>query len=219
MAEEKTFTQADIDSAVEKAVGKVQESLDKLETKNSELLDEAKKAKAELRKVKEISPDDVAAIEAERDKALVDLAAANKAAKDAVVAAEKATKALTDEQGFTQRLLIQDGLKAALIENGVKDADYIDTLSAKFAQGAAIAVDGDKRVAKVGDKSLSEYIKEWAATDAGKKFVEAPVNSGGGAGGAKPAGGGKTITRDVFNGMDQGARGAFFKDGGQVVDA
>jgi hypothetical protein len=54
---------------------------------------------------------------------------AQKAAKDATAAAEKATKALETEQGFTQKLLIQDGLKSALIANGVKDEDFIDSLS------------------------------------------------------------------------------------------
>jgi SMC interacting uncharacterized protein involved in chromosome segregation len=82
MADE-TFTKADLDAAVEKAVAKVQESIDKLESKNAELLDEAKKAKAELRKVKDISPEDMAALESERDKLASDLAEANKALKSA----------------------------------------------------------------------------------------------------------------------------------------
>jgi len=220
MADDGKFTQADLDVAVEKAVGKVQESIDKLEAKNAELLDEAKKAKAELRKVKEINPDDVAAIEAERDKALADLAEAQKSVKSLTGERDKAVKALETEQSFTQKLLIQDGLKSALIANGVKDEDFIDSLTAKFSAGASITADGDARKAMFGDKPLADYIKEWAGSDAGKKFVAAPNNSGGGAGGSNGTGsGGKTVTRAQFEAMDQGARTTFAKEGGKVVHA
>jgi hypothetical protein len=218
MADE-TFTKADLDAAVEKAVAKVQESIDKLESKNAELLDEAKKAKAELRKVKDISPEDMAALEAERDKLASDLAEANKALKAATADKEKATKALETESAFTQKLLISDGLKSALIANGVKDEDFIDSLTAKFAGGASIKIDGDSRVAMFGDKPLADHIKEWAGSDAGKKFVAAPVNSGGGAGGGDgKGGGGKTVDRATFDSMSQPDRMKFSADGGKVVD-
>jgi hypothetical protein len=42
--------------------------------------------------------------------------------------------------------------------------------------------------------------------------------SGGGASGGKSAGGAKTISRSQFDGMDQGSRAAFFKDGGRIED-
>lgn len=216
MADDKTFTKEELDAAIEAAVSKVQESVDRLEAKNKELIGDLRNA----RKAGEIKPEDVEKIEAERDKALADLATLQKEAKDAKTAAEKATKALEQEQGFTQKLLIQDGLKSALIANGIKDEDFIDSLTAKFAGSAAVKVDGDKREAMIGDKPLGDAIKEWAGSDAGKKFVAAPMNSGGGAGGSDGKGGGaKTVTREVFDGMDQAARVTFAKEGGQVVDA
>lgn len=214
-----TLTKADIDAAVKAATDKMQESIDKLEAKNSELLDEAKKAKAELRKVKEISPEDVAAIEAERDKAVADLAEANKQVKALTGERDKAVKALETEQTFTQKLLIQDGLKSALIANGVKDEDFIDSLSAKFGSSATVKMDGENRVAMIGDKNLADHIKEWAGSDAGKKFVAAAVNSGGGALGGKGGEGGKTMTRSAYDALPAGDQRTFVRDGGSVVDA
>lgn len=213
MADE-TYTKADLDEAIEKA----KEAQD---AKNRELLDEVKKLKADLRKIKDISPEDMAAIEAERDKALADLAAAQKAAKEATAAADKAAKALEAEQGFTQRLLIQDGLKSALLAAGVRDEDYIDTLAARFARDAKVTVDGEERKALIGDKPLPDYIKEWAGTDAGKKFVSAAANSGGGAPGGKGGGEGgpKTLTREVFNALTPAEQMKHSVEGGQVVDA
>jgi uncharacterized phage infection (PIP) family protein YhgE len=197
----------------------IDEAVAGLKSKNDELIAETKRLKADLRKTQEVKPEDMAALESDNEKLRADLAAAQKQAKDATTAAEKASKALETEQGFTQKLIIQDGLKSALIENGVKDPDFIDTLSAKFASGAAIKVDGDQRVAMIGDKALGDYIKEWAGSDTGKKFVAAPVNGGGGAPGGKGGEQGKVASRAQFDGMSQLERATFAKDGGKVVDA
>lgn len=180
-------TKAALAAAVKTAVTDATTGLD---AKNKELLDEVKAAKAELRKHKDIDPADLAKLEAEAERLAKELADANKAAKDATAAAEKAAKALEAETGFTAKLLVQDGLKSALLANGVKDEDFIDTLSAKMASAALVVTEGDARVAKIGDKTLSDYVKEWAGTDVGKKFVAAPNNSGGGAGGGKGGDGG-----------------------------
>lgn len=216
MADDKTFTKAELDAAIQEAVD---EAVEGLKAKVTELTDEAKEAKRKLRAASEIKPEDVAAIEAERDKAVADLAEAAKQLKALTGERDKAVKALETESAFTQRLLIQDGLKSALIANGVKDEDFIDSLTAKFTSGASIVVDGDARKAMFGDKPLADHIKEWAGSDAGKKFVAAPANGGGGAGGGDGNQGGKTVTRQVFDAMSQPDRAAFAKDGGKVVDA
>jgi hypothetical protein len=201
-----------VDAAVEAAKGPVDD-------KNKELLDELKKTKAELRKVKDVNPEDHAALEAANEKLTTDLAAANKTIKDTTTAKEKAEKALEQESGFTQKLLIQDGIKSALLANGVKDEDMLDVLTAKFASGAKVIVEGEDRKALYGDKPLGDFFKEWAGSDAGKKFVQAPINGGGGAPGGKTGGNAKTVTRDAFNGMEPAAQMAFSKEGGKVVDA
>jgi hypothetical protein len=55
-------------------------------------------------------------------------------------------------------------------------------------ENVQIVVEGDARIAKIGDKALSDFVKEWAAGDEGKHFVQAPANSGGGATGGNGGG-------------------------------
>jgi hypothetical protein len=216
MADE-TYTKADLDAAVKEAI---EEATGGLKQKVEDLIGDNKKLKQQVRSASEIKPEEVAAIEKERDDLAEKLKVAEKAAKDATATAEKATKALETESAFTQKLLIQDGLKSALIAAGVKDEDHLDFAVAKFSQGASVKVDGENRVALYGDKPMADAIKEWAGTDAGKKFVAAPANSGGGAPGGKGEGGGsKTATRAEFDAMDHSARGSFAKEGGKVVEA
>jgi hypothetical protein len=206
MADDTKFTQADIDKAVKDAI---EEATKGLKQNLTDALDEAKEAKRKLRSASEIKPEDLTAAEDRADKAEARIKELEKAAKEATTAAEKATKALETESAFTQRLLIQDGLKSALIANGVKDEDFIDSLTAKFMGGASVKVDGETRSAMLGDKPLADAIKEWAASDAGKKFVAAPVNGGGGAQGSGGGGGsgGKTMTRSAYNALSQQEQG------------
>jgi hypothetical protein len=204
MSDDKTFTKDELDKAIAEAVGKVQESIDKLEKKNEELIGENRK----LKRGAEIKPEDLQAAEERADKAEAALSAAQKDLKAATQRAEKAEKSLETEGAFTQKLLIQDGLKSALIANGVKDEDYIDSLTAKFASGAKIVSEGEERKAMYGDKPLGDFIKEWAGTDAGKKFVAAPTNSGGLAPGSlKMKADAKTMTRSAYDSLDQNAKG------------
>lgn len=209
-----TFTKADVDKAIEAAVAKVQESVEKLEAKNKELIGENRK----LKSAGEIKPEDLHAAEERADKAEAALAEAQKAIKATAAERDKAIKALETEHGFTQKLLIQDGLKSALIANGVKDEDFIDSLAAKFGSNATVKVDGDTRTALIGDKPLAEAIKEWAATDAGKKFIAAPANSGGGASGGSGGTSGKKMSSSDFNAMQPKQRAEFMASGGSLVD-
>ena len=220
MADDTKFTQADIDAAVEKATAKVQESIDKLEAKNAELLDEAKKAKAELRKSKEIDPAEVERLHSEVEELQTKLSAAEKSAKDANGRAEKAEKALTAEQTFTHKLVAENGVVAELTKAGVTDPAYLEAAKALHLSQVKVVTEGDNRTAMYGEKPLADAIKEWAGGDVGKKFVAAPVNGGGGAGGSNGQGsGGKTATRAQIDAMSHGDRTAFFRDGGKVTDA
>lgn len=213
MADEATYTKADLDKAIADAKAAQ-------DAKNSELLDELKKVKSELRRSKEIDPADIERLESENDKLRGELTAAQKAAKDATTAAEKATKALEAESAFTHRLVAENGVVKALADAGVTDPAYLDAAKAMHLPAVKIVAEGDTRSALYGDKPLADAIKEWAAGDVGKKFVSAPVNGGGGAPGGKGAGPtGKTIDRAAFDAMGQGDRAAFFKEGGKVTDA
>ena len=157
-----------------------------LASKNKELLGEVKK----LKRGAEIDPADFERVERERDEAQAQLADANKAAKAHAKAAEDATAALTGEQGYTQRLLVDNGLRAALAEAGVTNAVQAKAAAALIREQSKIEVkiDGADRKAVVGDKDLLAHVKEWSQSDEGKHFVSAPANTGGGATGGTGAG-------------------------------
>jgi len=186
-----------------------------LANKNKELLADLKKA----RKAGEITPEQMAEVEAERDRIQGELAAAQKAAKDATKKAETAAAALQAEASFTQSLLIDQGLTAELTKNGVTHPVHLKAAAAMLrATGIQVVADGDKRIAKAGDKSLDVYVKEWAAGDEGKNFVTAAGNTGGGAPGGSGKGGGKTMSRTAFESATPTDKAAFIKDGGKLTD-
>ena len=204
-------TKAAIKSAVE-------EANTALDAKHREVLDELKKTKQELRSKSEINPADLEKAEAEVERLKGELTAATKVARDAEKKAETASKALETESGFTRKLLVENGLKDVLIKGGVKDEDFLDALVTKFSQGANVITEGELRKAMVGDKELSAVVMEYLSSDAGKKFVAAPVNSGGGAGGGGGQGGGKTLKASEFNGLPAAERAAKMAEGYTIVD-
>lgn len=99
---------------------------------------------------------------------------------------DTARASLETESSFSRNMLIENGLTAALVEAKV-DPDLMEAAKALLGKGATVKVEGDNRTAVVGDKPLGEFVKEWAASDAAKRFILAPVNGGGG---APPQGGG-----------------------------
>lgn len=164
--------QAAIDAAVEAATSG-------LKSKNQELLDKNKK----LMKGQEIDPQTVVDLEAQIDKLQSDLTVSQKSAKESVKTLETLQGQLKVETGFTQKLLIDNGLTDELVKNGVAP-QFLPAVKAMFAGQAQIVAEGDTRTAKIGDKSVSDFVKEWAASDDGKHFVKAPENSGGGSQGS-----------------------------------
>ena len=164
--------QAAIDAAVETATSG-------LKTKNQELLDKNKK----LMKGQEIDPQTVVDLEAQIDKLQSDLAVSQKSGKESVKTLETLQGQLKAETGFTQKLLIDNGLTDELVKNGVAP-QFLPAVKAMFAGQAQIVAEGDTRTAKIGDKSVSDFVKEWAASDDGKHFVKAPENGGGGSQGS-----------------------------------
>ena len=150
-----------------------------LQAKNQELIDKNKK----LMKGQEIDPQTVVDLEAQIDKLQSDLAVSQKSAKESVKTLETLQGQLKAETGFTQKLLIDNGLTDELVKNGVAP-QFLPAVKAMFAGQAQIVAEGDTRTAKIGDKSVSDFVKEWAASDDGKHFVKAPENSGGGSQGS-----------------------------------
>ena len=178
-------TKAALAKAVKDAVD---EAVTGLQAKNTELLGKLKKAQKDAT----IDPADHAALQAELDDTESKLATALKEAKAATKAADDAKKALEGESKVAHNLLVDNGLSAALLENGVKKASYLKAAKAMLAGQVVLTSDGDDRIAKVGDKLLVDFIKEWAVSDEGKAFVDAAVNSGGGADGGAGGGAGDT---------------------------
>lgn len=201
---------------VKAAKDAVDEAVTGLQAKNTELIGKLKKAQKDSL----IDPADHAALQGELDDVQTQLTTALKDAKTATKLADDAKKALDIESKFAHNLLVDNGLSDALIANGVKKASYLKAAKAMLAGQVVLTADGDKRIAKVGDKALADFVKEWAASDEGKSFVDAPRNSGGGAagGGAGDGGNQKTITRAKFDVLGDIAKVDFSKEGGVITD-
>jgi hypothetical protein len=88
------------------------------------------------------------------------------------------------------KLLIDGGLNKAL--DGVNVIPALKLGAESLLRSTATITDGK---AMIGDKSLSDAVNEWAASDIGKAYCLAPNNSGGdGNGGAGGGGQGKEMT-------------------------
>ncbi len=193
----------------------VEEATAPLIAKRDELLSEVKKA----RKGQQIDPAEVAKLEEQIETLRGELTTAQKAAKTATADAEKARKALETAEGFTTRLLVDNGLTEALTKSGVTNPVHIKAAKAMLASQVQIAADGDSKVAKVGDKALADFVGEWAKGDEGKFFVSAANNSGGGAAGGGGAGGAaKTMTRQAFEALPPTEKVSLSKAGVALTD-
>jgi hypothetical protein len=173
----------------------------------------------EAKKGRTIDPAEIEKLESRIDALTAEAATANRAAKDAAKAAEIATKALESETGFTAKLLVDNGLVSELTKHGVTNPVHLKAAQALLRANVQIVQEGDNRVAKAGDKLMSDMVKEWAAGEEGKHFVTAPANSGGGASGGAGKPGAKTMTRADYE--TRAATGenmsTFFKEGGTLV--
>lgn len=181
--------QAAIDAMIAKAVETAEAKAEATAAKNKELLGELKKA----RKNSEIDPEEYQRALDQVDELQSKLGEATKATKAALTDAEKFKKLHESESGFTSKLLVDNGLLAELTAAGVKK-ELLDGAKALIERQVKVEQDGENRVAKVGDKTLKDFVTEWAGSDIGKNYVAAPANSGGGG-----QGGGGKATQDLSN--------------------
>ncbi len=196
---------AKIDEAIEAATGG-------LAKKNQELLAELKEA----RKGRAIDPAELDKLQSKIDALEVDLGSAQKASKEQAKLLKQAQDALASESGFTQKLLLDNGLTDALVKVGVAN-QFLPAVKAMLGTQAKIIVDGDTRKAIIGDKELSEFVSSWATSDEGKHYIAAPGNGGGGAsGGAGNGSNAKVWTRERFDAASHFERSEFAKAGGKV---
>lgn len=195
----------------------VEEATTGLIKKRDELLGEVKK----LRKNSEIDPEDYQRLKDENDELHGKVTEAQKAAKKAIDEAAKATKQAEAESGAVSKLLVDNGLTESLTKAGVKP-EYMKAAKSMLASQVNVVAEGDQRIAKVGDKALSDFVTTWAASDEGKHFVAAQNNSGGGSqGGGKVNANVKTMSRSEFDAKSKTGDPSlqtFFKEGGKIVE-
>lgn len=187
----------------------VDEATAGLAAKNRELLAELKEA----RKEKGVDPAELAAAQAA-------LAAAQAEAQAARAEAAQTAEALAVETGNASKLLIENGLSAALARANVAPP-FLPAVRALMAAQVTIAQDGEARRLMVGDKDLAAHIDAWAASDEAKHYLAAPLHRGGGAAAGRdaPPSAARIATRPAFEAMAPADRAAFLKDGGRVTDA
>lgn len=181
-------------------------AVDPLKAHNKKLLGELKVAK----KGAEIDPAEVERLETELATVTQQLADATKAAKTAATAAEKAAADLAGERGFNERLLVDNGLNAALLEAGVQNPAHLKGAAALIrGNKVEVTIEGENRVAKIGGKPLADFVKEWSQSDDGKAYVSAPGNGGGGAKGSD--GKGVAVNPWAKDSFDLTAQGKAYK--------
>lgn len=181
----------------------VEEATAGLKANNAALKADLRKAKANG---KDVDPAELERLQTQVDDLQTQLTAANRDLKAANTAREKAETSLAAETAYTQRLLIDNGLAAELTAAGVTNPAMHKAAAALLrSEKIEISVDGDKRVAKIGDKLLGDHVKAWAASDEGKAFVAAPANGGGGANGGNGKGGAvNPWAKESYNLTEQG---------------
>jgi hypothetical protein len=196
-----------LDEKIADALATKLADIDKLTAKNRELIAEKRRAGEG-----KVDAAEVERLESQIEQLNTQLSAVQKEAKTLTTRAEKAEAAAAADASAVQKLVVENGLMAALSAAGVSDPDFAAAAAASIRAGHKIELttDGDTRVATVNGKPLADHVKEWSASDTGKKFVSAPGHSGGGAGGP----GGKPAPTNPFKAETKNvtAQGALFKE-------
>lgn len=202
-------------------VAELTESQEALTATNNGLKADLKKAKAELQKGQTIDPSEFNSLQSENEAIKTKLATFEKDIKKITGERDTALKTLETESQVTVNMQRERDLTEALSAIGVTNAINLKAAKAMLAAQVQVVTEGDKRITKVGDKALSDHLKEWGATDEGKHFISAPNNTGGGSQGSSGKNNTKTMTRadyDAMQASNPAQASAFFKDGGQLTD-
>lgn len=196
----------------EAVTGAIDEATEGLKAKNSELLGKLKKAQ----KGADIDPAEYQQLAEANQKLTDDLNEARKTLKKMETENGNLKKSYESESSFARRMLIDNSLNESMMNAKVKP-EMMEAVKALLSGQVNIKVDGDNRVAMLGDKPLNDAVSEWAKSDKGKHFVAAPENQGGGAnGGSNGNGSAKLMDRTAFEGLPPAKQMAFIKDGGKV---
>lgn len=175
----------------------VEKEVEGLKTKNRELTQK-------LAKVRELSPDDFAKLEATVEELETKLKEATKSSKTLQAEREALAKQLESESSYAKKLIAETALNESLTKAGVA-APLLPFVKAKFANDVSVKIEGDIRKAVIGEKDLSEFFAEWSKSDEAKHVIAASVNTGGGAnGGSKTGSVSNPWAKETFNLTEQG---------------
>ena len=201
----------EVQEAIKKAA---EEATSGLISKRDELLAEVKK----LRKNQEIKPEQLEELENQVETYKTKWTEAEKQAKAIAQEAEKVKKLYEAESGYTNNLLVENGLNEALVKEGIAK-QFLPAVKSMLKSQVQVKIEGNERKAIIGDKPLSDFVSEWSKSEEGKHFIAAPANSGGGSnGGGDAKGSVKTMPRAQFDKISSAEKVAFLKDGGKLID-
>lgn len=172
------LTSPEVKQAIADAVAAEVEGL---KAKNAELIAKNKKLQANA----EIKPEDLAAVEAERDEWKAKANDATKAATKATKERDDAVKAREAIDTAFNRTLADAALSEALAKAGVTNPVHAKAAKALLRESVQVVDENGTRSVKAGDKALADHITEWAGSDEGKHFVTAPDMQGGGSHGGR----------------------------------
>lgn len=116
---------------------------------------------------------------------------------------EKKDERINELSGDLKNILIEDGLKDALMKHGVTNPAYLKAAKKLHRDEVEIKeIDGEKQaVAGVLEEPLDKYVGKWVESDDGKPFVTAKQNSGGGSNSGGGGGGSEAnpFKKDTFS--------------------
>lgn len=192
--------------------GLIADATTRLQTKNSELI-------GELRKAREgkVDPALVEKLERELEASQTALEDATKLVKKHEGDVKKATERADTSDKRVNTLLSSTALKSAMTEHKIAP-HFHDAVEAMFGPKATIKVTDGVESVMIGDKSVGDALKDFAGSDTGKHYVAAGINGGGGSDGGRAAAGAKSLTREAFDGLTPQGKMDFSKSGGVVTD-
>ena len=198
----------DIQARIDKAVAAATAGLS---AKNTELLGKLAARRGD-------GAADVERLEAEVERLSTELGTAGRALKETAKERDGLKASLEQESGFARKLLVEGGLSEALARANIA-VPFLPAVKAMLAGQVEVQADGEGRRAVIGDKALGDYVAQWAASDAGKHYVQAPSNGGSGASGGAGVGAGvRTISREVYRSLPAAEAAKFFAEGGKLTE-
>lgn len=179
----------DINEDFKAQLDELKEKLEATERSNNGLKADLAKAKAKA-KGADIDPDEYAKLQTENEDLKFNF---TKVQKDLAKQADTLTSQLKEKDSALTQYLIDSQLTDSLSKVGVLP-QFMDATKSLLKSQATIRNDNGSYQALMGEKSISDAVKEWAVSENGKYFVKAPDNTGGGSSGS---GNGNAPTQDM----------------------